>query len=341
MAQVGVTEANLTAPARQDGPGPSVLLLTGSQRSYKLQSMRFTSLALCLVLVACGNSEDHHQTLAPTILNGSPDPGHPAVGTVKGGPNNCTATLLGSKTVLLAAHCIKDDHTYTFALGGKSYAVDKRKPHAGWKTVYSVPELPKADWMFSIHDIGIVILAQPVQGIKPMHLAMKKPAVGTPVTLIGFGSGQKEMAKNLVGAIGEDFVLYGTMAGMKGTNGLTCTDDSGGPTLVKEDGEERILGVHSTANCIDYVQDTRVSTHMTWLKAQSSEITDPPDAGTPKPDASPPDAQIPDASPPLADSNVGLEPKAEPETGCSVGNARGVQAALLLLLLLGMARARP
>ena len=306
--------------------------------------MRYSSLALLFVLAACGNPEDAHQTVISEILNGSLDPGHPAVGTVKGGPNNCTATLLGSKTVLLAAHCIKANYSYTFALGGKSYAVDKRTPHAGWKTVYSVPELPKANWMFSIHDIGIIILAQPVQGIKPMRIAMKKPAVGTPVTLIGFGSGQKEMAKNLVGAIGKDFVLYGTMAGMKGTNGLTCTNDSGGPTLVLEDGEERILGVHSTANCIDYVQDTRVSTHMTWLKAQSSEITDPPDAGPAAPDASapdthPPDAGNPELDPPV-DSSVGLEPTAKPEedtNGCSVGQAHGGEAALLLLLL-GLAR---
>ena len=303
--------------------------------------MRLSPLALCLALVACGNTEDHHKTSAISILNGSPDPGHPAVGTVTGGPNNCTATLLGPSTVLLAAHCIKNPYTYTFTLGGKSYAVDKTRPHDGWKTVYSVPELPKANWMFSIHDIGIVILATPVQGVKPLRVAMKKPAVGTQVTLVGFGSGQKEMAKNLVGAIGQDFVLYGTMAGMKGTNGLTCTNDSGGPTLVMEDGEERILGVHSTANCIDYVQDTRVSTHMTWLKAQSSEITDPPDAGVPKPDASPADAMVLDTRAPPADSGVGLEPTAEPETGCTVGNEpAGPAALLLLLLLLGWVRGR-
>ena len=307
--------------------------------------MRLNFLALCLVLVACGNSEDHHETLAAAILNGSPDPGHPAVGTVKGGPNNCTATLVGSKTVLLAAHCIKANHTYTFTLGGKSYAVDKRLPHAGWTSVTSVPEWPEADWMFSVADIGVVILAKPVTGVKPMHVAMKKPAVGAKVTLIGCGSGQKEMAKNLVGAIGKNWICYGTKGGMKGTNGHAGLHDSGGPTLIMEDGEERILGVHSTNNSFGtYTQDTRVAAYMTWLKAQSSEITDPPDAGVPqKPDASEPDAQIPDASPPLPDSTkVGLEPTAEPEpeTGCSVGHTWGGQGALLLLLLLGVARRR-
>jgi len=129
---------------------------------------------------------------------------------------------------------------------------------------------------------------------------------------------------------------------MKGTNGLTAQNDSGGPTLIMEDGEERILGVHSTSNTFaTYTQDTRVAAYWTWLKAQSSEITDPSDAGLPKPEAGPLDALVSETGKPPADSSVGLEPSVEPDTGCSVGQGRGGPAALLLLLLLGLARLRP
>lgn len=292
------------------------------------------------MLAACGDLEDNPSSLVASILNGSDDPGHPAIGSIQGGPSFCTATLLGSKTVLVAAHCLQDTVPYTFSLGGKTYAVASLKPHPNWAQVSSFPELPNADWKFSIHDIGVVLLKDPVQGIKPMRVAYVKPPVGQAVSLIGFGSGKKEKAANVVGAIGKDFVLYGTIGGLTGTNGLTCMGDSGGPTLVKEAGEERVLGVHSMANCTTYTQDTRVSTHLKWLKAQSSEIVDPPDGGPPKdldagpadsgPEAAPaPDSGLQDSSP-VAD----LGPPVETDPACSVGAPGQGRAALPLLLLL-------
>ena len=298
--------------------------------------MRFFPFILIMALAACGNPDDPTRTLAAPLLNGKPDPGHPAVGTVTGGSDNCTATLIGSKTVLLAAHCIQKPITYTFNLNGKSYAIDKLKPHTGWTSVTSVPEWPEANWMFSVADIGVVLLTNSITGVKPMRVALKKPAVGTAVTIIGFGSGKKEMAKNLVGRIGKNWICYGTKGGMKGTHGLTSMHDSGGPTLVMEDGEERILGVHSTSNSFGtYTQDTRVAPYWAWIKSQSSEITDPPDAGPPpKPDSSlPVDSGIPDTVAPGKDATVGREPaaKPEPDEGCSVG-AGGVDPAALLLL---------
>lgn len=307
--------------------------------------MRFFPLALCVALAACGNHDDSTRSMTTHIMNGKPDPGHPAVGSLSGGADFCTATLLGPKTALVAAHCITGTAPYTFTVGGKSYVVDKLKPHSGWKTVKGMPDFPTADWTFSIHDIAIMILAEPVTNVKPLRIATKKPAVGAKVILVGFGGTGKSKADNMVGAIGKEFICYGTMAGMKGTNGLTCTGDSGGPTLIMEDGEEKVLGVHSMSNCINYTQDTRVSTHMAWLKVQSSEIKDPPDSGTlPQPDAGTPDIRIPDTGVPAVDSTiVGLEPTVDPEPdeGCSVGTARGGAPALLLLvLLLGLATVR-
>jgi hypothetical protein len=68
-------------------------------------------LALSLNCLACNTSFPEPQTLtqkAQRIIHGIPDPGHPAVGWLVGQQDGmteayCTATLVGSHTILTAA----------------------------------------------------------------------------------------------------------------------------------------------------------------------------------------------------------------------------------------------
>ena len=234
--------------------------------------MRTTMLALVLALVAGCGGEDVEQREA-AILNGVPDTGHPAVGAL--GNIFCTATLVGSRTVLTAAHCLHDASAYSFVLGEKSYAAAKVIAHPEWTEVSSLPELPNADWKFSVNDIGVLLLVDQVVGIEPMRLATRTPTVGQTVTLVGFGvtstggGGQKNKVDNVVGNVGASFVLFGNYGGLVGGDGLTCTGDSGGPALVVEEGEERVLAVHSMAICGKYSQCTRVAPYLDWLAKQS------------------------------------------------------------------------
>ncbi len=278
------------------------------------------------------------------IVNGTPDPGHPAVGAFAGPPGPCTATLVGPRTVLLAAHCLQGSGSSSFSVGGKLYPVAEVRPHPDWGEVTALPELPSAFsaliGRFSVHDVGVALLAEAVPGIAPLRLALEQPAVGAKVTIVGLADGVKQAGESLVGAIGEGFVLYGTKGGMKGTNVLTCMGDSGGPTLIVEEGEERVLGVHSMSNCASYkpggaayVQDTRVSTHLAWLKAQSDDL------------AHPREGRLVDLAPTrdLGGEGARLDAAAgdgtpAADSGCSVG-ARPVPGGwplLLLVLLLGL-----
>jgi hypothetical protein len=267
--------------------------------------MRTRLLAFLLALLAgCGEGLEVEQRAMP-ILNGVPDAGHPAVGML--GNIFCTATLVGSRTVLTAAHCLHDSNPYTFVLGEKTYPAAKVIPHPDWTEVDSLPELPNADWKFSINDIGVLLLADQVLGIEPMRLATQTPAVGQTVTLVGFGvtstggGGQKNKVDNVVGNVGAGFVLFGNYGGLTGGDGLTCTGDSGGPALVVEDGEERVLAVHSMAICGKYSQCTRVAPYLDWLAKQSegnlgvaADVT-PPEIvfEAPEPDATrPPDFDV-------------------------------------------------
>lgn len=309
-------------------------------RATILKTMRILPVTLAL-LAAC--AEPFARRASSPLLNALPDPGHPAVGAFAGPPGPCTATLVGPRTVLLAAHCLKGTGSSSFTVGGKVYPVAEVRPHPDWHEVTSFPELPSAFAQligtFSIHDLGVALLAEEVHAIAPMRLALGKPAIGAPVTLVGLAGGVKQMGEDLVGAIGEEFVLYGTKGGMKGTNVLTCMGDSGGPTLIVEEGEERVLGVHSMSNCASYkpggaayVQDTRVATHLDWLKTQADDLAHPREGRTS--DLAPPrdlggvDVVRGDgSSPPLTDP------------GCSVGavHVRGPGAALVLpLLVLGL-----
>jgi len=73
----------------------------------------------------------------------------------------------------------------------------------------------------------------------------------------------------VVGNVGVGFVLFGSYGGLTGGDGLTCTGDSGGPALIVEEGEERVLAVHSMAICGKYSQCTRVAPYVDWLAKQS------------------------------------------------------------------------
>ena len=231
-------------------------------------------IGLCVLLASCGSGldlvdGDELSSRPSPIVNGSPDPGHPAVGLLKAssgyGTGICTATLIGTKTVLTAAHCVQGKSAATFTVGGKIYQAVKISVHPSYS--YSV---------INAYDLAVVILGQPVSGVTPHALSKSTPQVGETITIVGFGitktgwsnSGTKRVTTNTISSVKSQYFRF---SGASGGKGNVCSGDSGGPSFRVEGGVEVLMGVHSTASqpCGYAGNDMRVDAFHDWISAQA------------------------------------------------------------------------
>jgi len=216
---------------------------------------------------------------ASAIVNGSLD-NTAAIGVLIAGKNEaCTATLIGPRTVLTAAHCVVNRTPVAFY----HRSVDGRRYNASSVTVH--PDYAGTNRA----DIAIVRLEKSIDGVTPLSLARRAPLMGESVTLIGFGKtgenegefGVKRRAENTIGHI--DAQYFSFFAKGQGL-GNVCDGDSGGPTLARRDGKDTVIGVHSTkgGRCGEQGNDMRVDVFRAWIEKQAQgDLTDA-DAAAPK-----------------------------------------------------------
>ena len=209
---------------------------------------------------AVEGSKSQGATLSPYITDGQLDPGHPSVGEVgwDSGPA-CTGTLVGRRTVVTAAHCIKN-RPMIFRLPGRTYHAAQARKHPGY------------DSNSLANDIAVLVLTQDVQGVKPTPVATVAPTMGQKLILVGFGRtsgsssdyGQKRIGTNKVSKLtSTTFYYHGTGGGISGT----CHGDSGGPAFTMHAGQEILAGVTSWGDqyCQQFGVDTRVDSYRQWI----------------------------------------------------------------------------
>jgi secreted trypsin-like serine protease len=239
------------------------------------------STALILVLGACGpgglngiellEDGDIHERVK-YVVNGQPYSGHPSAGKLTHSGSLCTATLVGKKTVVTAAHCVSVGYSHTFTVGGTAYKSAKVVRHPQYSSYgYS-------------NDIAVIILqdAPNVQGAK---IATSKPPVGSEITIVGYGktseyksdAGTKRMAKtNIAEVTSTKIRIPGST-----TKAGICNGDSGGPSYATLNGVEVHVGVHSTKSgtCGTGGHDTRVDAFADWITTTTNGDVNKPGGG--------------------------------------------------------------
>jgi hypothetical protein len=296
-------------------------------------------LASLLLLGLAGCSREPETALRPqAVTNGQLDSGHPSVGALYTTAGYaCSATLVGARSVLTAAHCIEPQTTYLFAIEGGPYLVSSAVPHPSYN--------PATD----LFDLGIMRLSG-TPPVTPSTLSPDAPWVGMSIVIVGLGCadsssctyGTKRMAQNVVKTVSPGEFLFSDGNGKGGH----CSGDSGGPTFTSWGGREVLVGVHSHGPivCGTDSWDARVDGELAWIKQQTEgdvsigpHVAPPPrpDSGGDRGDGGdrgevgPADAARPDARAPTSSS------------GCALAGApAGLPLPLLLLLTLLRARAR-
>ena len=235
--------------------------------------------AIGLGLCACGKapSSRFSQRIAP-IIGGAPHSGHPAVGyllinAADGRSENiCTATLIGPRVLLTAAHCLPDlngDKQHLVEFDEAVFEVERFVRHPNWR-----PNGPNY-----VDDIGLAFLrlAPPIE---VGTIAALAPRPSMPLTLVGFGRsnpadadtrGSKRISTNL--SISTVQSKHFTVAGYQGNSAL---GDSGGPvftTLAPQSACgatcEVIVGVQSTSTSDFRTSfNPRLDVYLDWIDAE-------------------------------------------------------------------------
>lgn len=204
----------------------------------------FALLAACTGGVASTTGEDG---TSADLVNAALDTGDPAVmrldlDMANGDEGTCTATLVGSHTALTAAHCWRG------MLGGGVLLADGT--HLSVIRGAYPPEYSNVPIFGAAHDVGVLHLSAPIEGIEPSLLATSPPAVGDTITMVGFGEhdqagdydGLKRAGTNQIA--GEIATLFWT-SGTDTQHATLDHGDSGGPAYVVRNGRRVIAGVAS------------------------------------------------------------------------------------------------
>ncbi len=253
--------------------------------------MIVVSLGLPGLIVACVPQDrplsepEKLVSLEQTVIGGKPDNSHPAVGamvTKSAKSSYCTATLIGSRLVLTAAHCASRRTPSSI-----QFRIDRPNGSGITKTYHDVaqqvvhPQYGRTSRGL-VNDLALVILSKDVTGVAPMPVnaqAMDKTWVNRKIFFIGYGliqtTPQRRKPTNKYSVEITLRRLLSDRFETKDAKKSVCSGDSGGPALYKLNGRMTLIGVNSYVTgrssggrpyCDGSSWDFRVDPYNTWLQ---------------------------------------------------------------------------
>lgn len=256
--------------------------------------MKHWSLTLVMLLTLAGapaGAQEHLEPHSQRIVNGVLTTDFPSVAylSIQNGERTriCTGTLIGCSTVLTAAHCFCDvaGSVCSPDAHGASFAYFQ---HGGMYTVSDVEVHPDYDPNTHGHDLAVVRLAQPVDGVAPTPINTGgRVPVGTRAQIAGYGASQegaRDVGIKRAGLVTTAACENGDPAkhlcwrfnfplGEPGEDSNTCAGDSGGPLFVTDaQGQLRVggvtsYGINSTCLPADESVDAEVFVDRDWIES--------------------------------------------------------------------------